>query len=243
MRIFGKIFKILLNLVFICSIALNVIFVMSSTTISIFTDKEKAMREIYYSASTALSDSEEIAITSTMPYASLKDHTSTDKIVCKKSVAGSKIPYNCEMISKLYDEKSTLVKTSYFPGDGYKYTDEGTTQTKTAFSNETLYSYFLGLVYGASSSISYLAANSDTVETYKMSFDSEFKFNIDTFSLDKNITVKYTGLDKVEQTIDLHFDAHDRLQYINDHNNKSNLSISYSNNELEFPILVGYSNN
>lgn len=240
MRIFGKIFKILLSLVFICSIVLNVIFSMSTTSLSILTNKEKAMREIYYSASIALSNSEEVTITSTMPYTSLKDHTAVDKIVCEKSDDENN-SYECGMISKLYDENSKLVKTSYFPGDGYKYTDDGTTQIKTVFSNESLYSYFLGLVYGASSNISYLAVNKDAIDAYKMSFDTGFKFNINTFSLDKDVTVNYTGLDNVEQKIDLQFDANDRLQYVNDHNNKSSLLISYDDEELEFPILVGYS--
>ena len=56
MRIFTRILKVLLAIVFVLSIILNIILGISSSTITLYTNKKKALHEMYYSSIIALTN-------------------------------------------------------------------------------------------------------------------------------------------------------------------------------------------
>ena len=182
-----------------------------------------------------------MTITSTTPYSLTEGHTSKDKITCTVVIKDDLETYECKMISTLYDEKSNLVRTSYFPGDGYKYTAENNTYTKTKFDNSLLYNYFLTFVYGATSNLNYLIVDSETSETYSFKIQKGLFFDLNSFSINKKLSISYQESKDSKNTIKYKFNSHDRLEYLKDTTSKSTLSISYEYSNLPIPDLIGYS--
>lgn len=240
MRIFTRILKVFLVIIFVLSIVLNIILGASSTTFTLYTNKKKAITEMYYSSAIALTNSKAITIKSTTPYSLEEGHTSKDEISCKVIFKDDSESYECRMVSKLYNKDSSLVRTSYFPGDGYKYTAENNTYTKTKYSNDNLYSYFSALTSGANINLYRLVYDSETAESYSSKIKKGLFFDLNTFSLNKKLSLNCNESATSKNTIKYRFDSHDRLEYLKDTNQKSTLSINYKYSKLSIPDLIGY---
>lgn len=243
MRIFSKILSITFIVLLVLSICLNVIIVGSSSQLSTFTNNEDSRRNVFYTSQNKLSNSDELTIISKAPYTKgTAGQTSEDKITCTSKKDTTTPEYECSMISKLYNADSSLVRTSYFPGDGYQYTIEGEEKTKSVYSNESLAAYFTALVTGAQTYMSYLILERSLVETYKMYYDVSISFNFSQFSLKKQIDVNYKVNEK-NSKIELSFNSKDHITKVSDTTSGSTLDISYSKANLEFPIFVGFESN
>jgi hypothetical protein len=240
MRVFTRILKIFLSIVFVLSIILNIILGSSSTTFSIFSNKKKAFAEMYYTSFIALSNFNSITVESTMPYTAEMGYTSKDKLTCKIVKENDSAEYKCQMISKLYNSESDLVKTSYFPGDGYKYTAENNTYIKTAYDNENLVYYLSAFISGATNNLNYLLLDSASAETYSLKTTKGLYFDLNSFSLNKKASASY-GEGEGKNTIKYKCNSRDRISYIKDTTNKATLKFTYSYIKLPIPDLIGYS--
>jgi len=238
MRVFKRILYILLVIVFVFSVITSVIFAVSSPTT--LKNSISSRRKIFYTSINDISNSKNITITSKTPYnLGGANQQVEDKITC--SLDNETTTYKCTMISRLYNENSKLVRTSYFPGDGYKYTleDGDNTGTKTPSSDSVVTSYFASLISGAQNYLSILTYDSKTIETYSVKYNKKIHFNFNTFSLSKSFNVSYTiGSQSVNAK--LIFDKKDRLSKLQDVTNKSSMSISYNKAKLDFPSFIGY---
>lgn len=241
MRVFTRILKIFLAIVFVLSVALNIILGVSSTTFSIFTNKKKALTELYFTSNSAFTNFNSITIESTMPYTIDPNYTSTDKLTCKTITKDNNKEYECQMISKLYNSESDLVRTSYFPGDGYKYTAENDTYIKTPYTNQNLILYLAAFIGGASNNLNYLLADSATAETYSFKTTKGLYFDLNSFSVNKKVSVSYNETKDKTATVNYKFDSHDRISYVKDVANKATLKFKYSYSKLPIPDLIGYS--
>ena len=243
MRIFSKILSITFIVLLVLSLCLNVIVAVSSSQISTFTNNEDSRRNVFYTSQNKLSNSDELTIISKAPYTKGSEgQISEDKISCSLKKESTTQEYECSMISKLYNADSSLVRTSYFPGDGYQYTVEGENKTKNVYSNESLTAYFSVLVLGAQTYMSYLILENSLIETYKMYYDIKISFDFSQFSLEKQIDVNYK-VNEENSKIELNFNSKDHITKVSDTNLGSTLDISYSKENLEFPIFVGFSSN
>lgn len=238
MRIFFKILSILFVIVFIFSVTTSVVLGLSSTTILANSNDKEARRHIYYTSLNKLSSSKNITIISTMPYSKEEGYISKDKITCSLNNESLSESYSCTMISQLFDDSSKIVRTSYFPGDGYKYSLEGDIKSKTIYSNNLLSTYFLSLLAGATTYVSYLAFNQESIDAYSINYkhDSEFDFN--TFSILKNIAVNFT-VGSNTQKIDFTFDKNDYLTKLT-FGKDSSLQLSYKKANITFPSFNGF---
>lgn len=240
MRIFTRILKVFLVIIFVLSIMLNIILGTSSTTITLYTNKKKALHEMYYTSAIALTNVKSITVKAVMPYSLKEGHTSEDEATCKVIKVENVETYECKMISKLYDTESNLVRTSYFPGDGFKYSAENNTYIKTKHDNNTLQYYIFGLIGGAFPYLNYLIVDSATAETNSFKIKKGLFFDLNTFSLNKKLSISFKETADSKNTIKYKFDSHDRLEYLKDPSKKSTLSINYKYSKLSIPDLIGY---
>lgn len=240
MRILKKILSIIFVLVFVFSLGLTVAFYFSSTNKLIFKDNLDARLKLSYSAITNLTTEKEFTIVSETNY--VGDKTTIDNITCSINEE-STTKYTCSMVSKAYSDKGELTKTSYFPGDGYRYSVEGATKTKTVYSNTDLLNYFLSLYSGASYYLNFIQYDFLVpADKQYTKVDTKVKFDFNTFSLLKDMKVNIDkGADKMN--IDFSFDGKDRVVGIKTspaENITSTLKISYNKANFEFPSFNGF---
>ena len=236
MRILRKILSFIFVVVFVLSVGTSVAFFLSSTNRLAFKDNKDSRLELYYSSYYAIGNSKDYTIIANNKYG--EDQKSVDEITCSLTDESENI-YTCSQISKLYDSEGELVRTSYFPGDGYKYSVEGEAKTKTVYSNTNLQNYFSALLGGANSYLRYIAYDvfvPDDEEFIK--FETDIKFNFNTFSLLKEINF---NLDKGTSKLsaDLTFDGKDRLTKVMSGESIS-LEISYKKTNFEFPSFSNF---
>lgn len=236
MNILKKILSFVFVITFLLSIVMNISLFMSSSNRLALKDDSNTRLKLYYSANFNLTESKYLTIIAKKPYN--ETQTSVDEAVCTLTDA-SKSTYSCKQISKLYESDGTLVRTSYFPGDGYKYSLEGETRTKTEFSNEALESYFKSLVAISFNYLSYLVYDliyTSYAEFFEAETDVDFNFNY--FSLDKEIEIEVDqGTTKFETKFN--FDGKDRLTKVVAEP-YYNFELNYEKNELQFPSFNNY---
>ena len=245
MRVLFKVLSVLFVIVFVFSLATSIIFAVASPVLS---NSEEAKRQLYYSAAYKLHGVENITITSSKPSVSaISGRTEEDKISCSLNEASS--TYSCSMISKLYDSDSKLIKTSYFPGDGFKYTEEGENKPKTPYSNTSLVSVCNSLMGGANTWTSFLAKDNKSLEDNAVVFGEDISFSFSEFSLTKKIAITYE--DKVSNSnpnILLEFDKNNYLKKITyktdvKAEDVSTLEFVYEKTTFSFPSFAAYASN
>ena len=243
MRIFTKILSIIFVIVFIFCVSISIILGVSSST---FAKDEDARRNIYFSSAYKLANNKTISITATTPY-SLGEEGQYTKETATCVTNKDDQTTNCSMISRLYNADASLVRTSYFPGDGYKYTNiNGEAKgTKTPYSNDNLQSYCASFILGVNMYLALLSSDTRSIEESKLDFDSNIKFDFNTFSLFKNITIKYE-ISNTKQIIGLKFDKNDFLRKVeikastDTEELTTSINIDYKKANLDFSSLVGY---
>ena len=237
MRVFGKIAFVFFMILLVLSIGLNIMLGVSSTNNLIFKDDVSAritiMSNSLFELESSL-ESEGLSIKSTNQYPS-NNGTATDRAYCKYE---SKLE-KCTMVSVLYDDKGVAVKTSYFPGDGFKYTVEGETKTKSYYSNDQLNAYVTNLFYGWGNTLTMLQYDSGaTIGDATVSYDTSMKFVFSKFSLLKTINCTFTrGESKVAYAFNV--DNKDRVTSLSI-DGKASLELSYSKNEITFPSFEDF---
>ena len=231
MRIFYKVLFVLLIIATLFSVTTTTIFVFSSTLLP----SENNRKEIFYTAYNKLANPKEITIISTKPYSSENNQISKDEISCVLINDN----YDCQMISSLYNSDSTLIRTSYFPGDGFKYSIEGNTKIKTSYPNSSLFSYFNSLIAMASQGLSYISLNDTYVKQYNITFEEDVDFSFYKFSFNKSIEVEYEVSNR-KQEIDLKFNENNYLTNVDFENMDIDVNIKYKKTKLNFPDFSGY---
>ncbi len=233
---FLRIFLIsLFVVIFVLSISFNVILGLSSTNSLIFKDSKEARMNLYTKASYTLDNVKSLTIVNDSPY-NVGNITgfSKDTITC--SIEGEET--NCAMISTLHDTEGTLLRTSYFPGDGYKYTINGTTKIKTAYPNASLSTTFSGFFLGAKISMMYMVGDSSS-SSAEFSFKTKTKFSFNTFSLVKTVNASCKNGEKIYD-YSFTFDGKDRLEKVYSKEQDSTLSFEYKKVTLSFPSFDQY---
>jgi len=236
MRVFKKILSFIFVIAFIFSVSVSVIFMLSSTNKLMFKDNVDSRLKLYYSSYYNLTNSKNYTIVSENKYG--EDQRSEDKITCSLDFESQKLN-NCSQISYLYNSDGSIARTSYFPGDGFKYSIEGTTKTKVAYTNESLQNYFLSLVSGASYYLNYVVYDILVpTESEFSKYDTDIKFDFNTFSFLKNMDLKIEK-DADKFSVSYTFDGKDRLTNISMEEGIS-LNISYKKTNFQFPSFNGY---
>lgn len=241
MRILGKILYVLFVFTFIFSVGVSIIFFVSSTTIS---NTERERKNIFYTSYNKLTTSKQLTFISTMPYFNEDEKDGVevqDRITCKIDTENTVPTYNCSMISRLYNSKKKVIKTSYFPGDGYKYTNRNVTEhgTKEEYSNDKLISYFSTLAMSVQTYLALLTYDERTIEAYKVNYYTNVSFSFNSFSLSKDIGVNYI-ISGSKQNIKLCFDNKDAIKKIDYVTNDATLKISYNKTKFSFPSFALY---
>ena len=235
MRIFKKVLFVLFIVVFVLSLCMNVVLGTSSTLKLAFKDNMDTRVRMFYTASAHISNSNNITIINENKQS--ENQKVKEQITCSLDTKSNN--YNCKMISKLYNNDSTLVRTSYFPGDGYKYSLEGETKKKIAFTNDNLSAYFTSLLQGAFFGLNYYVIDYTTPANKNLfSFDTDLDFSFNTFSFSKNAEINYKSTPTATK-INLTFDKKDRLTNVTI-NKDAKLSLIYSKTQLVFPSFEGY---
>lgn len=236
MRIFLKILTVFLIIFCIFSVCCSAAFAISSSTIKINT--EAAREKLFHTSSNYLNNSKQITLTSTMPYTPGEEgQYSKDVISC--SIGETSV--ECQMISKLYNQDHSLIRTSYFPGDGFKYTDaKDEIGTKTQYANTNLLTYFSQLYKGVSGQLTFLASSNNDIETYKINFSGKAKLNLSKFTLEKSIKINYQ-IGSSPQKVNLYFDGKDHAKKVEIISNAtSTIEIDYKKTSFSFPSFNDY---
>ena len=241
MRILSKILYVLFVFTFIFSASVSIIFFVSSTTLSI---SAKERKNIFYTSYNKLTTSKQLTFVSTMPYFNEDEKDGVkvqDRITCIINLENITPSYNCSMISRVYNKKNKVIKTVYFPGDGYKYTNRNVTEhgTKEEYSNNKLVSYFSTLAMSTQTYLALLTYDERTMETYKVNYYTSVSFSFNSFSLSKDIGINYTISDS-KQNIKLCFDNKDAIKKIDYVTNDATLKISYGKTAFSFPSFALY---
>lgn len=235
MRIISKLISFLFAILFITSVAFNIIFCVSSSNILMFTNNEQARKRLHQFATDYISDGNYFTIISQNV---IETNRSIDQITCGLDEKVSE-GLSCKMHSKLYDSESNLLRTSYFPGDGYKYTLENDVGTKSEYSNSNLINYFYSLVYGALYSLNNLVFEESAIESYSVKYDSSITFSFNQFSLIKKIAVSYKVNDESHKST-YEFDKKDRLSKVTFDDDSIYLKIDYKLTNISFPDFSEY---
>lgn len=231
MRIFYKLLFVLLIIITLFSVTTTAVFALSSTLLP----TENNRKQIFYTAQNKLSNLKEITIVATKPYSNVTGQISKDVMSCV--VVSNE--YNCQMISSLYNRDSSLVRTSYFPNDGFKYSIEGNDRTKASYPNESLNTYFSSLIAMASQGLSYISFNNAYVRYYNIEFDEDIDFDFSSFSFSKSIDVSCV-VSNQEQEIDLEFNKDNYLTKVDFDSMDIELKIKYKTTKLNFPDFSGF---
>lgn len=237
MRVFGKIMKIILSIVLVLSLVLNVLLILSTSNSLAIKDSADKRLELYNEAYYKIIDSK----TFTFVNENVNNDNTRVKDTMTCTLKGDSITsdVSCAKITYLYGEDGKLIRTSYFPGNGYKYYVENENEIKEVFDENLNKLYFRNLIKGALSQISYLIMDVSypTYQEY-INYDNSIRFDFNTFSLVKEITFNYSyNNDNLKMQYE--FDGSDRLSKIIMSEN-SILEISYEAKSLQFPAFDGF---
>jgi len=176
MRKVSKILFIIFIIMTVFSSGVSIILGVSSSTFLTFTNNATSRNKTLYTSYYKLITSDKITIKMTQPYGTEGD-TSEDTMVCYLDKELAAPDYNCQMISYLYDSNNEVKRTSYFPGDNYKYTIEGTTKTKSSFPNKSLTSHFKNMVIATYTVLFTLSKDEKDVKAGSVIYDFNISFN------------------------------------------------------------------
>lgn len=243
MKIFGKILKIIFSLLFIVSICLNIIIAFSTTNKLAFKDSADARNKIMYNSTIAFNNylvSDGFSITSTNKSENSTE-TTIDKIHCKWDSTLSVLE-KCSMVSVLYDKDDNVIKRSYFPGDGYKYTVDNNGKIKSVFPDVSLTQYASSILTGWKNSLGYIQYANDTTFSngLKISYKTNVNFSFNSFSIIKNINC---SLITEAKTTNYKFKVNGKDQITSiytDATGDSTLDLSYKKSEITFPSFEGF---
>lgn len=230
MRVFSKILYILFIIAFVVSVGFNIILGVSSSNIK---NNVQTRMQLYYDSLGKLSSAEHIRVLDKKPYGSATDGQYTiDDIACSLDKESNK--YSCKMISKLFSSDAKLIRTSYFPGDGFKYSLEGETKTKSIY-NVDLSTMLTARTSGIGNSyLPLLTYTSQSMEQYGSKYDCNVAFNFNSFSITKEIIYSDKNRDK-DSEIKLYFDSNNNITKLVDEKAKSTIEVSYDKTDLSFP--------
>lgn len=239
MRKFKPLFAILFAIAFILGVGFTVALGQSTTNKLFFNDSSELRFDLGVYSNSYLTTGDELSLTYRNSYDA--NHYVQESISCEKSNDEVGVIYDCEMISRLYkNSDNSLVRTSYFPGDNFKYTDNGETLVKTDFSNIQLSTYISSIISGATSVNSFVYYDHlypayESTYTYENAFS--FKFN--TFSIHKEISMFYINGEEKSNIATFTYDGKDRLIGLK-YNDTLVLSIDYDEEDLDIPSLKDY---
>ena len=238
MRTYSTALKILFIVALLLSVSCSIILGISAS--STLANTVSSRREVYYKAALKLDSSKSITLTATMPTdpTDINGQFTLDTYSCSKN---DKASYDCTLISKLYDKDAKLIKTSYFPGDGYKYTKvEGEEKgTKQPYENTQIASSFSNFYLGPMTYLAILSYDRKTIDDYKIKYSSDITFDFNSFSLLKGINVEYMSSGVLQQ-FEFDFNKNNHLTDLFYKNMNSKCSIKYSKTNLKFPNLTNY---
>jgi hypothetical protein len=204
---------------------------------------EKSRRQIYYSSVHKITNAENINIKSTQPYISgVEGQYAIDNLSCTLNKGTA--TYDCKMISTLYNSDATVVRKSYFPGDGFKYTTEGTSRTKSAYDNVNLFTVLSQRLSAASNNyLPYLTYPTSVVNQYDIKYGTSISFHFNSFTISKEVHINHKVYG-TKQTIKLGFDSKNHLIKIEDATNKATLELDYNKSRLNIPkTFSGFTEN
>lgn len=234
MRIFNRILKMLFVLIFIVSVCFNVVLGLSSDYSLVFKDSGVKRRQLAYRAA--------FYVKGTAKY-TFEDYDSENKtraiVSCVKDNEKTDDNLTCEQITYVYNDSKEVVKTVYFPNDGYKYVSEGDSKTKVAVNSSVVTNYAFSLYMGSLYYLHYLSYDTETPnQTVVSDFKTKLNFNFNKFSLTRNVTFKIKQSETASLDVNLVFDNNDKLLSLKSENNE--LSIKYDTTKLNFPSFSSF---
>lgn len=235
MRILKRILSILFVIVFILSVALNIVLGSSSTYKILLGSKLEARSNLYYRSFYANNNAmlkNGFILTSTYTPSGETDYTVVETVACTKEL-------ECTMMGKRYlKETNELVRTSYFPRDGYKYYIENDEQKKVAYSNDDLNLHTQQTVSTFLSFIRYLVRDMNDI-SFEYTYNSKLRLDFNTLSLYRDVSVKADGSSTIDYT--LSFASNDTLKKVTANgSNSATLEIDYKKNSNSFPNFSKY---
>ena len=233
MRIFNKILKILFVIIFVISVCFNLILGFSSDYSLVFKDSSAKRRQLANRAALQIQNANKFTF---------EDYDGENKIraivSCTKDSEKTKDNLDCKQITYVYNDSKEIVKTVYFPNDGYKYVVEGETKTKKKVSNSDVTNYVSGLSLGSSVYLYYMHYDTeDPSQTNVTNFKTKLNFNFSKFSLTRNVAFKVKQSEGVSD-VTLTFNNDDKLLSIKFDNHE--LSIKYDTTKFNFPSFDSY---
>lgn len=144
---------------------------------------------------------------------------------------------NCSMKGYLYDEDKSLMRTTYVPGDGYKYVETSTSKTKELYHNNNLLNYgyyaFVNFFY------SYGAVLDSTNNNLEFDIDNDFSFK--NFSFNKVITIEYDEVPSGVQVTDykIFIDSNNMIEKII-LNKDIIMEVTLDCKEIDFPDFSNF---
>ena len=246
MKVIKILLKILLVTIFILSITLNICVFLSSTNKLLIRDNSNSRLRLHNSLSLEAAYATRFTLTYTEtstlvdPMDSTKIYTEVEsnKYYCTYSLESNL--YSCSKVSTLH-KNGELAETVYYPGDNFKYTENNSLKSKTAFSNDDMITSFL-----------------DKKELILTEYLDLLKFDIGSNPL-HNVTVKTTpSIDLKKFYIDKHIQIKHKdktcLYQIGKQDHLKNLTctitsgnsktsqytLNFDENKIEFPSFEGY---
>ncbi len=234
MRIFNKILKILFVLIFIFSVCFNVILGFSSDYSLAFKDDEVKRRQLGNRAALQIQNATKFT------FEDYDNENKTKAIVsCVKDNEKTEGTLTCEQITYVYNDSKEVVKTVYFPNDGYKYVVEGDTKTKEKVSSSVVINYAANLYMGAAIYLYYMIYDTENPSQTEVSdFKTKLHFSFNKFSLTRNVAFKIKQSETEALTANLVFNNNDKLLSMKSENNE--LSIKYDTTKFNFPSFDSF---
>jgi hypothetical protein len=214
-------------------VSCSVIFAISSPYLK---SNKESRSQIFYASYNKLSNSNELTLISEMPYVQGNSKEIVkDTISCK--IEGSN--YSCSMISEL-KANNELIRTSYFPGDGFKYSKtKDNVKTKEVYENSKLVSYFNSLLGGISTYLSFLTLDNNSIKSSNVIYEPKVTFSFDKFRLERSLDISY-GNDNARQQLRLNFNNKNHIEGVNLINNNASIQINYEKTIFSFPSFSSY---
>lgn len=234
MRIFNRILKILFVLIFIVSVCFNVVLGLSSDYSLVFKDSGVKRRQLANRAA--------IYIQNATKY-TFEDYDSENKtkaiVSCVKDNEKTSDNLTCEQITYVYNDSNEVVKTVYFPNDGYKYISEGDSKTKMAIERTVVTNYASSLYIGSAIYLYYMLYDTEKHnQTSTSDFKTKLNFDFNKFSLTRNVSFKIKQSETQILDVSLVFNNDDKLLSMKSENNE--LSIKYDTTKLNFPSFNSF---
>lgn len=241
MRIFKKIMTIVFIIVSVLSLSLSIVLFISSSTSMTFFNNADARQKTYFAANSKIESMNEFSLLIKKPNSIADDSGTIQENVSCVAKENNPSQYNCKIITKAYDSTGNHLKSTYYPGDGFKYMEDVITKTKTkeSYDNSQLEIYVTTLLNDAKKGIKILSYNDSKIEECSAVYKTDISFDFSTFSLTKAIEISYLNGSNVEK-VSLSFDKKDYVTSIHYLAKKETVDISYNKTELSFPNFSVY---